>query len=135
MSHLSVEISIWAKTAIINAVLVATYGIGSGQYFLALISLIFLAGGFVAALPLVLLSVPLLMISTRLTAYTVRARIAWLVFCHLVIIVLLHLFLAFVCKKGLFDEGASIHLFMGTTMISLLLSVLTSRKTLNALYQ
>src|SRR5687768_2952861 len=78
MTSLSVAVKIWAKTIVMNAVLWGLGGVLAEGYYAA-IAAVFLIGGFIVTLPLLMLISPLVTVSTRLP-YRMPAKITWLTF-------------------------------------------------------
>jgi len=126
MISLSVAIRIWVKTVALNAFLWGVWSVLRGSIWEALGSILLLLGGFVVALPLLMFIVPLVNVSTLLD-YSIPAKIAWLTFYLIVMIILFY---------RLIPMGDSLAFQLtGFTIGGLLIAVVTTRKSLNKLYK
>ena len=126
MISLSVAIRIWVKTVVLNAFLWGVWNVLRGSIWEALGSILLLLGGFVVALPLLMFIVPLVNVSTLLD-YSIPAKIAWLTFYLIIMIILFY---------RLIPIGDSLAFQLtGFTIGGLLIAVVTTRKSLNKLYK
>jgi hypothetical protein len=126
MISLSVAIRIWVKTVVLNAFLWGVWNVLSGSIWEALGSILLLLGGFVVTLPLLMFIVPLVNVSTLLD-YSIPAKIAWLTFYLIIMIILFY---------RLIPIGDSLAFQLtGFTIGGLLIAVVTTRKSLNKLYK
>jgi hypothetical protein len=133
MTSLSVAVRIWAKTVIMNAVL---WGIGAvvmEKYEALFAAVLFLIGGLVVTLPLLLLVSPLVTVSTRLP-YGMPARIAWLTFCLALLIFIIYVFVSMAIDPTVFKENSFVNLLLASTLAGLLFAVLTTNRSLKKLY-
>jgi hypothetical protein len=131
MQSLAVSARIWGKTIFLNACFFGLGGVLTGDIFKVLGAGLLLIGGFVCTLPLLLLMVPLVNISALLP-YNLAARIAWLTFYFVIIVILFCLFFSLVEKRAAVSSYA--YELMATTLSALLVAVLTSRKSLKKFY-
>ena len=126
MISLSVAIRIWVKTVAMNAFLWGIWSVLRGSIWEAFGSILFFLGGFVVTLPLLMFIVPLVNVSTLLD-YSIPAKIAWLTFYLIVMIILFY---------RLIPIGDSLAFQLtGFTIGGLLIAVVTTRKSLNKLYK
>jgi len=129
---LSVAFKIWARTLLINAVLMIVAvpaGIILGGFWAALGAG---AIGFLFTLPLMLLITPLVKLSMKLP-YDATARIFWLWFYLEALIVLFYrLFYALINLLVSFREGA-FYLMAFVTSMALLIAILWTKKSLETL--
>lgn len=133
MTSISVAAKIWAKTVAMNAVLWGIWGLFTGNMFHAFGSILFLLGGFIVTLPLLMIIVPLVNVSTLLP-YGIPAKIAWLTFYLIVLIVLFYGLCSIVQTDSFFKSDTWAGRFTGTTIAGLLIAVITSHRSLNKLY-
>ncbi len=126
MISLSVAIRIWVKTVALNAFLWGVWNVLRGSIWEALGAILLLLGGFVVTLPLLMFIVPLVNVSTLLD-YSIPAKIAWLAFYLIIMIILFY---------RLIPIGDSLAFQLtGFTIGGLLIAVVTTRKSLNKLYK
>jgi hypothetical protein len=126
MKALAIGARIWFKTIVLNALL---FGIGGlwmeGWVTFGLAFFVFIAA-LILTLPLLLIIVPLVQLSARIP-YNTKARIAWLTFYLLLLIIAIYI--AF----GELFNGLNDPLFptlTGTTIAGLLIAVYTTRTSL-----
>jgi hypothetical protein len=128
MTSFSVGVKIWAKTVFLNAFLFGITLLFKADIMGFFIGIILLFGGFIVSMPLLLAVVPLINISTRLP-YRIPARIAWLTFYLIVLIILFFMLLSSLTRES--DFSASIlKLLMWLSILSVLVAVITTRKSL-----
>jgi hypothetical protein len=126
MSPIPVAVKIWAKTVFINAFFWGVWSVLRGNILDAFGSILILLGGIIVTLPLLMFIVPLVNVSTLLD-YSIPAKIAWLTFYLIVMIILFY---------RLIPIGDSLALQLtGFTIGGLLIAVITTRKSLNKLYK
>jgi hypothetical protein len=133
MQSLAVSARIWGKTIFLNACFFGLGGIFTGDIFRVLGAGLLLIGGFVCTLPLLLLMVPLVNISALLP-YKLAARIAWLAFYLIIIVILFCLFFSLVEKGAAFVSNSYANQLMTTGISGVLVAVLTTRKSLKKFY-
>lgn len=133
MTSISVAAKIWAKTVSMNAVLWGIWGLLTGNMFHAFGSILFLLVGFIVTLPLLMIIVPLVNVSTVLP-YGIPAKIAWLTFFLIVLIVLFYGLCSIVQTDSFFRSDTWAGQFTWTTIGGLLIAVITTRRSLNKLY-
>jgi hypothetical protein len=126
MISLSVAIRIWVKTVAMNAFLWGIWSVIRGNIWEAFGSVLLFLGGFLVTLPLLMIIVPLVDASTLLP-YSIPAKIAWLTFYLIVMIILFYRLIPMV------DSWA--FQLTGFTIGGLLIAVVTTRKSLNKLYK
>lgn len=133
MQSISVAARIWAKTVVLNAVLWGMWGLLTGNMFHAFGSILFLLGGFIVTLPLLMIIIPLVNISTLLP-YGIPAKVAWLTFYLIGLIILFYGFFSIVQTGSFFKGDTWAGQFTGTTIAGLLIAVITTRRSLKKLY-
>jgi hypothetical protein len=133
MMSISVAAKIWAKTVVMNAFLWGIWSELTGNILQALGSLLFLLGGFIVTLPLLMFIVPLVNISTRLP-YNIPAKTAWLTFYLIGMIILFYGLFSLVYSDTFFNSELWASQLTVSTIGGLLIAVLTTRKSLNKLY-
>jgi hypothetical protein len=129
MTPVSVAVRLWAKTVALNAVFFGIRGMIIGSFGNVMASLLFLIGGFMVTLPLLMLITPLVRLSGWLP-YSIPAKIGWLTFSLTLLIILIYAITCLIIDDELFRPGSLINTLMGTTIAGLLVAVLTTRRSL-----
>jgi len=131
---LSIAFKIWARTLLINAVLMIVAvpaGIILGGFFPALAAAVI---GFLFTLPLLLFITPLVKITMKLP-YDSTARIAWLWFyLELLIVVFYMLFFELLNMVVHFRDGAFWLMAFATSM-ALVIAILWTKKSLKTIIE
>jgi hypothetical protein len=133
MTHVSVAVRLWAKTVVLNAVFWGVGGVFIGEYWRLPASFLFLLGGFLVTLPLLMLISPLVRLSTWFP-YSIPAKIGWLTFSLALMIVIFYSAASLIIEQKLFAHNSPVNTMMGTTLAGLLVAVLTTRKSLVKLH-
>ena len=133
MTPVSVAVKLWAKTLVMNAVLFAIGGILIGEYWRVPASALCFIGGFIVTMPLLMLITPLVRLSTWLP-YSITAKIGWLAFSLLLVIIIFYSAASLLIEQQLFSKGSPINTSMGCTITGLVIAVLTTRKSLLKLH-
>jgi hypothetical protein len=134
MISLSVAARIWVKTVAMNAFLWGVWSVLRGNIWEAFGSILVLLGGIIVTLPLLMFIVPLVNVSALLP-YSIPAKIGWLTFYLIVMIVLFYGLFSHVESNIFFNTNSWAGKLMGSTIGGLLIAVLTTRKSLNKLYK
>jgi hypothetical protein len=134
MISLSVAARIWVKTVAMNAFLWGVWSVLRGNIWEAFGSVLLLLGGFIVTLPLIMFIVPLVNVSALLP-YSVPAKITWLAFYLIIMIILFYRLFSHVESNIFFEANSWAGKLMGTTIGGLLIAVVTTRKSLNKLYK
>ena len=135
MTTISASIHIWVKTVLINFGLILTGALVTLKGFDVLWAFAFLFIGTIATIPLLLFINPVVVLSKKVTQYSVPARIASLTF-HLMLMVLLFFLLASLfTTETIFVKNSVLAHHMAGTMVSLMISVYITRKSLKELYE
>jgi len=129
MKTILTSVKIWAKTVFLNAFLFAFWGIFSREAETFIIAIVMLIGGFFVTAPLLLFVEKLMRLSIKLP-YSIPARIAWLFYNLVILIVFFYLFVFGVIGDHAFDIK-SVLPATGVTSVALLIAILTTRKSLN----
>lgn len=134
MTTISVALRIWAKAVFLFGVCMVITAVSNGDFGGIMLAGLCFIVGFIVTLPLLLPIFSLVDLSKRLLQYNIQARMAWLVF---------YLTLMMVCLSELFfqiTDHRSIELdkfFCQGIFITagiLMVSVRTTRRSLNKLY-
>ncbi|WP_205509411.1 hypothetical protein [Longitalea arenae] len=133
MKLLSVSAKLWWKTVFLNALFFGTWAALTGDIFDMLGSVIVLVAGYITTVPLIIIIAPLLNISTMLP-YSIPARIAWLTFHLIIVVVLFYMFFSVIEKGALFVPDSYAVQLMRTTIAGLLIAVFTTRRSITKLY-
>jgi hypothetical protein len=133
MTPLSVTARIWAKTVLLNVFFWGMGALYNGDIFDMLGSAVLFIGGIVATPPMIMLMLPLVKISEELP-YGIPARIAWLTFYLILLIVLFYTALSLIENNVVYKSNSFTARLMGTALASLFVSVITTRSSLNKLY-
>lgn len=119
---------IWFKTIFLNATLFGTGAMLMNDWHAFYSSFIVFIGSFIFTMPLLLIIIPLVKLSTKIP-YRVQARIAWLTFNLMLLIITFY-------AVFLFDDSAIDSVIPGllsTSLTGLLVAVYTTRKRLTKL--
>lgn len=133
MTPTSVAVRLWAKTIALNAVFWGVGGIWIGELWRVISAIFFMVGGFIVTLPLLMVITPLVRLSTWLP-YSVPAKIGWLSFGLMLVIIILYSATSLIIEEKLFIHDSPINTMMGCTMAGLLVAVFTTRKSLTKLH-
>jgi hypothetical protein len=133
MTPVFVAVKLWAKTVAMNAVLYGMSGLFAGELWRVPASVLFLIAGFIVTLPLLMLITPLVRLSTWLP-YSVPAKIGWLSFSLLLVIIIFYSATSLIIEQNLFTHNSPINTMMGCTITGLLVAVFTTRKSLIKLH-
>jgi uncharacterized membrane protein len=133
MTPVFVAVKLWAKTVAMNAVLYGMSGLFAGELWRVPASVLFLIAGFIVTLPLLMLITPLVRLSTWLP-YSVPAKIGWLSFSLLLVIIIFYSATSLIIEQNLFTRNSPINTMMGCTITGLLVAVFTTRKSLIKLH-
>lgn len=133
MQSISVCAKLWWKTVFLNACFFGIAGVFTGDIFRVLSAGILLVSGFICSLPLLALMVPLVNISALLP-YGLPAKIAWIIFYLIIIIVLFYMFFSLVEKGAVFVSNSYALQLTCTSIAGLLVAVLTTRSSLKKFY-
>ena len=133
MRSIPVALKIWMKTVSMNAFLWGVWNLLSGEILEAFGAILLFLGGLIVTLPLLMLIVPLVDVSTLLP-YNIPAKIAWLTFNLIVMIILFYGFCSIVISTTFFESHSWAGKLIGHTIGGLLIAVITTRKSLNKLY-
>ena len=133
MKSLSVSAEIWAKTVGMNAFLWGIGGMLTGDLFHAFGSILFLLGGFILTLPLLMVIVPLVNVSAWIP-YGVPAKMAWLTFYLIILIILFFMVFSKIESDTFYKSHSWASQLMGTSIGGLFVAVLSSRRSLSKLY-
>jgi hypothetical protein len=133
MTPVSVAVRLWAKTVAMNAVFWGIGGIYIGEFWRVISALFFLIGGFIVTLPLLMVITPLVRLSTWLP-YSIPAKIGWLSFSLLLVIIIVYSATSLIIEDKLFVHDSPMNTMMGCTMAGLLVAVVTTRKPLTKLH-
>lgn len=133
MITLSVSAKIWAKTVFLNAFFWGVGALFAGDIFEVFKAALYLFGGFVVTLPVLMVMVPLVNISTILP-YGINARTAWLAFYFIVLIILFYGLYSKIANDEFYYRNWRGYSVMGTTIAALLVAVITTRKSLVKLF-
>ena len=129
MTPISVAVRLWAKTVALNAVFWGVGGIWIGELWRVISAIFFMVGGFIVTLPLLMVITPLVQLSTWLP-YSISAKIGWLSFGLMLVIIILYSATSLIIEEKLFIHDSPINTMMGCTIAGLLVAVLTTRKSL-----
>lgn len=135
MTTISASIHIWVKTVFINFFFILLLSVITYDGFDVLWAIVFLFVGIIATLPLLLFINPLVMLSRMFTQYGIAARIAWLTFYLLILVLLFYLQIASVSSQEIFKKNSELAEWMTSTMVSLVISMFINRKPLKELYE
>lgn len=133
MKSLSVAAKIWAKTVFLNAFFWGAGALFTGNIIEVFKSMLLFFGGFIVTLPLLMLIVPLVNVSALLP-YNIAARIAWLTFYLIALIVAFYAVYSKVTTHGFFGSQWRDNSLIGTTIAALVVAVITTRKSLVKLH-
>jgi hypothetical protein len=134
MSSIGVAVKIWAETVFLNALFCGIWVVFSGEIFDVFMSALFLFGGFIATLPLLLPFFLLIHVSKKVP-YSVRARFSWLIF-YLVLIVCVYCWvLSNVDAHNFWELHSYKRCLIFCMVASLLIVVFATRKSLYKLYE
>lgn len=133
MTHVSVAVRLWAKTVFMNAVFWGAGGMFIGEYWRLPASFLFLLGGFLVTLPLLMLIAPLVRLSTWFP-YSIPAKVGWLTFSLALVIIIFYSGASLIIEQQLFRHNSPVNSMMCTTLAGLLVAVLTTRKSLVKLH-
>jgi hypothetical protein len=123
---------IWVKTVFFNAFLFAIGSLYMNDWSVVLLSFLVLIVGFVGTLPLLTIVVPLVGISAVIP-YSTKAKIAWLCFYLLVLILIFYTVIA-AFGRGILDADSKLYQLMASTIAGLFIAVFTTRRSLHKLY-
>jgi uncharacterized membrane protein len=135
MTNISASIHIWVKTVFINTFLILLGAAITYDGLDVLWAIMFLTVGTVATLPLLLFISPVVALSKMFTQYGISARMAWLTFYLLVMVLLFYLLLSWISDVDIFKKNSELAGWMASTMVSLVISVYINRKSLKELYE
>jgi hypothetical protein len=134
MTSISVAVKIWAKTVFLFGVFVGFAAMMDGDLFDILLAALAFFFGFIISLPLLLPIFSLVDISKRLLNYNIPARIAWLMFYLVLMFSFFYELVATISDNHLIGFDKTFVQFVFITTGTLLVAVLTTRKSLNKLY-
>jgi hypothetical protein len=135
MTTISASIHIWVKTLIINFLLMVLGAVVALKGFDILAAFVFFFIGIIATVPLLLFINPVVVLSKKFTQYGIPARIAWLTFYLMVMVLLFYLLFSSFTTEKVFRKNSELAGQMAVTMVSLVLSVYINRKSLKELYE
>lgn len=133
MTPVYVAVRLWAKTVALNAVLYGLSGLFTGELWRVPASVLLFIAGFIITLPLLMLITPLVRLSTCLP-YRIPAKIGWLSFSLLLVIIIFYSATSLIVEQNLFIHNSPINTMMGCTIAGLLVAVFTTRKSLIELH-
>jgi uncharacterized membrane protein len=133
MTPVFVAVRLWSKTVAMNAVLYGMSGLFVGELWRVPASVLFLIAGFILTLPLLMLITPLVRLSTWLP-YSIPAKIGWLSFSLLLVIIIFYSATSLIIEQNLFSRHSPINTMMGCTITGLVVAVFTTRKSLITLH-
>ena len=133
MTPLYVAVRLWAKTVALNGVLYGLSGLFTGELWRVPASILLFIAGFIVTLPLLMLITPLVRLSTWLP-YSNSAKIGWLSFSLLLVIIIFYSATSLIVEQNLFIHNSPINTMMSCTIGGLLVAVFTTRKSLIELH-
>ena len=135
MTTISASIHIWVKTVFINTFFILLRAVLTYEGLDVLWAIVFLIVGTVATLPLLLFINPVVALSKMFTQYAISARMAWLTFYLMIMMLLFYLLISWICSVELFKKNSELAVWMAGTMVSLVISMYINRKALKELYE
>lgn len=135
MTTVSASIHIWVKTVLINFGLILSGAMVALKGFDVLWAFVFLFFGTIATIPVLLFINPIVVLSKRVTHYGIPARIALLTFYLMVMVFLFFLLVSLFTTETIFTKNSELASQMTGIMISLVLSVYISRRSLKEMYE
>jgi hypothetical protein len=133
MSSVSIAVKLWAKTVTMNAILFGILGLIDGGFELAAIAIILLVVGFIVTLPWLVFIILIVKASTWLP-YSNSVKIGWLTFGLIVLIIIIYSLACFIMDQNLIRYGPEEMGLIFSTILSLVVAVITTRKSLIELY-
>lgn len=133
MKPLYVTARIWLKTVFLNAFFWGIGALVTGDIFEVFTTVLLLIGGFIVTAPMIMLTLPLVKVSEKLP-YGIPARIAWLAFYHIVVIILFYMLFSLIINNAVYKSNSFAARSMGFTIAGVVVSIITTRTSLNKLY-
>lgn len=135
MTTMSASIHIWVKTVFINFILIVLNAVVTNNLFDLFDAIVFLVTGLIATVPLMLFVNPVVILSKMFTQYGIPARMAWLTYCLMLMVLLFYWLISLITADELFKKNSEMVQWVAGTMVSLVISMYINRKNLKELYE